>query len=237
MTWSSAHGMGSPDLLLPGAPLALAALDPDARAQHAVADVAVDPLLLGGLEDVVVLGVVADRLEIRIPLLLGDLVRVLEEDELELGGDQHAVAGGGGALHLTLQDAARRLLDRMAVVIDQVAEDERRLLEPRDAPERADVAHRVEVLVAGLPARQPVAGQRVHVDVDGEQVGARVHPRAAHLVQVEARGDTLPHESPLQVGKGDQDRVDLAVADETLEVVRAQIAGHRSTLRAATVAS
>src|SRR6185503_16456944 len=117
-------------LLLAGAPLALAALDPDAGAQHAVADVAVDPLLLGGLEDVVVLGVIADRLEVRVALLLGDLVRVLEEDELELRGDQHAVAGGGGTLYLTLEDAARRLLDRVAGMVDEITEDERRLLEP-----------------------------------------------------------------------------------------------------------
>src|SRR5204862_1123073 len=84
------------DLLLARAPLALARLDDDPGTEHAVANVAMDELLLGGLEDVVVLGVRADRLEAAVALLPRPIVRVAEEDELELRRDEHAEARGRG---------------------------------------------------------------------------------------------------------------------------------------------
>src|SRR5262249_41772134 len=131
------------DLLLPRAPLTLAALDQDAGAQHAVADLAMDELLLAGLEDVVVLRVAADRLESLVALVVRVLVGVAEEHELELGGHEDAIAPGVGALHLPAEDAAGRLLDRPPVLLLEIAENERRLLQPRDAAERRPVADRV----------------------------------------------------------------------------------------------
>src|SRR5262249_19846387 len=166
------------DLLLPRAPLAFAAFDHDAGAQHAVADLAMDELLLAGLEDVVVLGVGADRLEALLALRAGVVVGVAEEYELELGGHEHAIATGLRTFHLPAENATGRLLDRPSVLILEIAEDESRLLQPRDAAERRPVADGVEVLVSRRPARAPVAGEWRHVDVDREQGGAVRHPRA-----------------------------------------------------------
>src|SRR5207248_6247018 len=112
------------------APLALARLDDDPGTEHAVANVAMDELLLGGLEDVVVLGVRADRLEAAVALLPRPIVRVAEEDELELRRDEHAEARGRGALDLAAENPPRRLLDRAMVLVLDVTEDERRLVEP-----------------------------------------------------------------------------------------------------------
>src|SRR5262249_5641788 len=143
------------DLLLPRAPLALATLDDDSRSQHAVADLAADELLLARLQDVVVLGVRADRLEAAISLPAGALVGVAEEDELELRGDQHPEAQRRRPLDLAPENAAGRLLDRPVTVVLHVAEDEGRPLEPRDAAHRREVADRVEVLVARPPPPPP----------------------------------------------------------------------------------
>ena len=185
-----------------------------------------DELLLGGLQDVVVLRVVADRLEARVAFPVRRLVGVLEEEELELRGDVDAVAELRRALDLPLEDAARRRLDGPVVLVLEVAEDERRLLEPRDRPERRPVGHGMEVLVAGRPARHAVSRERRHVDVDREEIGAGVHPVARHLVQEEAPGDAFSHEPALLVGERDQDRVDLTAADELLEAVERQGTGH-----------
>src|SRR5204863_3361343 len=90
------------------------------------------------------------------------LVGVPEEEELELRGDVDAVAELRRALDLPLEDAARRRLDGPVVLVLEVAEDERRLLEPRDRPERRPVRHGMEVLVAGRPARHAVSREWRH---------------------------------------------------------------------------
>src|SRR5439155_4301511 len=89
------------DLLLTRTPLALAALDHDARAKHPAPDLAVDEHLLARLEDVVVLGVGADRLEVHVPLLLRGLVGDAEEHELDLRGDEETIAARRGPPALT----------------------------------------------------------------------------------------------------------------------------------------
>ena len=58
-------GIADVDLLLARAPLALGVLDRDAGALQAVADGAHHALLLGGLEDVIVLDVGAGGLQAR----------------------------------------------------------------------------------------------------------------------------------------------------------------------------
>ena len=61
-------GVAQVDLVLAGTPLALAELDRDAAALHAVPDLADEPLLPGALQDVVILHVLAVGLEVVIVL-------------------------------------------------------------------------------------------------------------------------------------------------------------------------
>ena len=111
-----------------------------------------------------------------VALRRGFVERLAEQEELELRREHHRVAERGGALDLALQDAAGRHLDRFAVSSStHVAQHERGRFEPRDAADRREVGLHRDVAVALLPVRELVAGQRRHVDVDREQVVARVN--------------------------------------------------------------
>ena len=129
MTWRSAISRASRvaqiELRLAGTPFALGGLDRDAGALHAVADRADQALLLGRLQDVIVLDVPAGGLETFVALLAGALVRLVEHVELELGRHVGAVAHRLGALDLATQDRARRVRQQLAVVVDHVAEHQR----------------------------------------------------------------------------------------------------------------
>ena len=84
-------------------------------------------------------------------------VALLVEVELELGGHHRGEAHLAGALVLADQDLARRGETGIAVVADDVAEDKRRAVEPRDAAQRREVGQDAEVPVALLPVGDLVA--------------------------------------------------------------------------------
>jgi hypothetical protein len=156
---------------------------------------------LFGLEQVVVLDVGAGDREVVVVLRPRRLVRLGEQVELELGAQERLEAERPRPLDLALQDPAGRLLLRLAVLGVDIAEHERRLLEPGDPPQRAEVRDRVEVAVAGGPAGETVAGLRVHLDVAPEQVGAGVHPPARDLVEeVVGRVTRFPISRPSMSG-------------------------------------
>ena len=231
-TWRSAmiEGLGVADveLLLARAPLALRILDRDARGLQQVAHRAHHRLFLGGLEDVVVLDVVAGRLEVAKTLLVDRPVVLVEEIELELRGH----VGGEPELleprELRLEDGARRMRDRLVVmVVDEIGEAERRALEPGALHQRRHVGLHDEVAVALGPVGGRVAGHRLHIDVVGEQVVAAVRllPRA---VDEELRVEALADQPPLHVGEGDNDGVDLALLDVGFQ--RVERIGHGELL-------
>ncbi len=214
-------------------------------ADHAVADLPDDPLVLGGLEHVVVHDVGGAGPQVLVLALGGLLVRVLEQVELELRPRLDHEAGVRRTLDLPLQDLPGRDLDRLVrVLVVDVADDHGRLLEPRAEPERREVGDHLEVAVAGLPARVLVAGQRLHLHVDRQQVEAGVEPfLAEHLLQEEVREHPLPLEASLQVREHAQDRVDLTGVGELLQLldVEHSLGRHRgspsgSRLRAVGVA-
>lgn len=96
---------------------------------------------------------------------------------------------------------------RMRVMVQHVAENQRRAFEPRNAPERRKVGlHRV-VAVTFLPARRLVAGHGLHLHVRRKQVVAamRFLPRAFHEV---FRMKTLAHQAALHVHLTGEHRVD-----------------------------
>jgi hypothetical protein len=107
------------------------------------------------------------------------------------------------------------------VLVDHIAHDERGRLEPGHESQRCEIGEQREVAVAGFPVREPVAGQRCHLDVDGEEVVAGVDrmESARHLFAPEVAGDPLADEPSLQVGKRNEHGVDATGVDEVVEFV------------------
>ena len=91
------------------------------------------------------------------------------------------------ALELAAQDLPRRGEHVRAVLPGQVGHQQHGALVPGDRPQGVEVGLHHEVAVAALPRRHLVAGDGVHVDVDGEQVVAALGPVRDHLVE-EVRG-------------------------------------------------
>jgi len=183
------------------------------------------------LEDVVVLDHVRVRDEVRVPLGGRLLVGVAEQEELELRADVDQEALRCGALDLPLEDPAGRHLDRFAgLLVDEVAHHEGRALDPGDAAQGGEVREHPEVAVALLPVRVVVAGERGHVDVEGEQVVAGLERAAGreHLVHEVLPDHALAHEPPLEVGEHDEDGVDRTVGHGGADLVGGEHAlGHR----------
>ena len=124
------------DLVLAGPRLALRRLDAHAGGRHRVAHVAEEGLVVAGGEDVVVEDVRHRGRQIAVVLRVRLLVALLEEIELELRAEIDVVAERRRPRHLRLQHLPRRGADRRAVVPDDVAEDERGRLVPRDPAQR-----------------------------------------------------------------------------------------------------
>ena len=106
---------------------------------------------------------------------------------------------------------------------DDVAEDERRRRQPRDAAQRVEVRAEAEVAVAPLPARDPVARNRSHVHLEREQVVAALDAVLRNvLLQEELPVHALAHQASLHVGEGDDDGVDRALLDGASELLQGQ---------------
>ena len=104
-----------------------------------------------------------------------------------------------------------------------VAEDERGRFEPGDPPQRGEIGSQDEVAVALLPARDPVARDRLHLHVVGEQVVAALDAVLADvLLDEELAVQALAHHPALHVGERDDHRVDGAVADRLGQFVQRQ---------------
>src|SRR5437879_3696574 len=116
-------GVTEVDLLLAASPFALRCLDRDVCALHAVADRSDQRLLLRGLENVVVLEIPRYRREVVVALPARLLERLLEAIELELGRGLDDVAQRRRPLELVLENPPGRLLDPLALLGVDVAED------------------------------------------------------------------------------------------------------------------
>ncbi len=207
------------DLLLPPPPFPLGELHRDPRRLHPVADGAHQRLLLGGLEDVVVLEVVGDRSEAVVALGPRLVEGLPEEVELELGGGLHPVAGGHRAVELPAEHPARRLLDGLALLGVDVAEHERGLGQPgQDAP-GGQVGHELHVPVAPLPRGELEARQGLHLHVHREEVDAGVHALVQDVIEEVAPDHPLAHEPTEAVGEHREHGVDVALPDQGLEAL------------------
>ncbi len=217
------------DLVLAGAPLALAELHRDAGGVDQPANRPDHRLREAAGEHVVVLDVVLALLEVAPALRVGHAVVVAEEEELELASHLGEEAALGGALELPGEDRARCDLDRLAAALaHRVAEHQGRALEPGGVPQGAHVGHGVQVAVARLPAREGVAGRGVHLHVAGQQVVAGVHAVGGDLVQEEAAVDALADQAPVEIRERRDHRVDAALGHLALEAVEVQHSGNGS---------
>ena len=166
-------GISDVDLFLTGVCLALGALDRDARAVERVADRSHHALFLGGLEDVVVFVIGADRGQVAVAVIMRLGVAVLEQVEFQFRGHHCGHARICQPRDLRLQDRAWGHWDiGLASVIHRVAEHQSGTFLPRDAAQGAHVRLHHVVAVALRPTGGFIAGDRLHFDIYRQQVVA-----------------------------------------------------------------
>ena len=146
-------------------------------------------------------------------------IAFLEQEEFQLGRHHHVKAHVLGALELRFQHLARRMGDRLvAVMIEQIADHQRRARNPRDQPQRLHVGLHHVIAVAALPARRVIARHGDHFHVGRQQVVAAMglFPSAVDEMR---RVEPLALKPSLHIHKGCDDRIDLACIDRFLERV------------------
>ena len=214
-------GIRDVDLVLPFAELTLRELDRDPGTAHVVAHLTDEPLVLRRLQHVVIHDVGRAGSGIAVSALGQVVERILEEVELELRAGLDLIPLCGGLGDLILEDLARSDGDRLArLLVGDVAEHHRGLVDPRAPPEGREVRDHPEVPVAGLPAGVLVARERLHLHVDRQQVQTGVEPLGAQdLLDEEVREHALAHVAPLEVREHAEDGVDPIVPGQLLELL------------------
>ena len=212
-------GVAEVDLVLAEVALALGVLHRQVRRRHLAPDAAEQRLEPRRPEDRVVDVVEVAGHHVAVGLVPRLLVGVAEDDELELGGGQRAPAALGEPVELGLEDLARRGDDRRAVVPVQVGHAHRRAGRPAHRPQRAEVGLHLEVAVAGLPRGHRVAVDRVHLDVDGEQVVAGLGAVLDHVLHEVRADQPLALQAALHVGEDEEDGVDRPLVDRLAQLV------------------
>ena len=207
-------------LVLAAACLTLAELDRHAGPGETTPDRAEHVLLLGRLQDVVVLDVRRVGREVAVAELVGLVERLLEEKELDLGSDHRDVPECCRLVDLGLQHATRRHLDGgSGVDVDEIAQHHRRLVDPREVAHGGFVDDTTHVAIALVVARPVEAGDRIVVEVAGDQVVAVLGALLVHDVEIEPAVGALADEAPGVVTEDGEHRVDRAVLDVGDELV------------------
>ena len=213
-------GVARVDLVLAVPGLALRELDRDPGGVHPAADRAEVLLVHRRREDVVVEDVGDRRREVAVVLLVGLGVALLVEVELELGGELRRVA------HLP----RRARTAAISTWRGEATTGEPSWLTTSQRTSAVRSSHGIrrsvamsgaiaEVAVALLPVGHLVAGHRLHLHVEGEQVVAALDPVLDDLVEEVLDLDPLAEQPPLHVGEGGDDRVDRARLGLLAEVV------------------
>ena len=218
-------GIAHVDFLLARPPFAFGVLHRDSRRLHALAHRPHHRLFAGGLQDVVVLDVVAGGFRIAVVAAMDVLVAFVEQVELQLRGEHADVTALGKPGDLFLQHGPRAMRKIAVFVVQHIAQHQRGAVQPRDAAQGFQVGFEREVAIALVPARRGIAGHRFHVDVVGEQVVAAVG-FVVRAVQKELGLEALADQTALHVDHAGQHRVDAAVGDGALEFGEAEGCGH-----------
>ena len=161
------------------------------------------------------------------------LIRILEEDELELGSDECAHARRLESIELPAQDLTRGGDDGCAVLPECIAENPDGTRLPWHPVQCVEIRTHDEVAVAGIPGRHRVALDGVHVDVDGEEVVAPLCSVSEHLVNEILGMDALADQPALHVGDRDGDGVDESGLNLLLQRldIKCESAGHRFSVQ------
>jgi hypothetical protein len=179
---------------------------------------------------VVVLDVPAGALEAFVGLGARLIIGLVEHVELELGRHVDPEAQLTGAGDLAFEDRTRAVRHVFAMVVDHVAEHQRRAREPGDPPQRRQIGPDREVAVAQIPGRRRVARHRLHVHIQRQEVVAGVH-LVHHLVEEVVPGDPLADQPALHVDEAGEDGIDRPRRHVGLERLEIQIAGHGALSR------
>ena len=99
----------------------------------------------------------------------------------------------------------------------QISHDECGVRDPRNDAKGRHVGNHRHVVVTLFPGREFVAGDRVVLDIDGEQIVAAFCAVFDGILDEETGRHSLPDESTLDVGERDDDRVDVATLHEGAE--------------------
>ena len=210
-------GIAKVDLLLTASPLALGELHGHARRLHVVADGTDQRLLLRGLQDVIVLQIARHGGEPAIALGPRLVEGLPEEVELQLRASLDEQALLPGPLDLAPEHPAWSLLDGLALLGVDVAEDQGRLGEPGDEAPGAEIGLELHVAVAALPRRQLEARERLHLHVHREEIDAGVDPVLERVIEEVAPHHALAHQAAEAVREHREDGVHLAPTDQRLE--------------------
>ena len=219
------------DLFLTSLCLALGTFDRDARAVQTVADGPHHLFLFGGLEQVVILVVIRDRVQIAdssvlLQAVADRLIGILEDVELQFGRHHRLELQGAGAGHLGLQDRAGGMgHGLMGVVIQQVAQHQHGSRQPGQGAQRGKIGLHHIIAIAGGPACGFVALHGVHFHVGGQQIVAAMR-FFEPAIDEELRVKALSHQTALHIGCADQDGIDLAACDGLFQRVKSHVAGH-----------
>ena len=162
------------------------------------------------------------RGEIVVALRVGLTVAVVEHLEFEFGSGERHHAALGETRHLCLQDGSRSNTDGRPVMVTHIGDNQRCAGEPRDQPERRHVGSEDQVAVPGPPARQRVAVDGRHVDIDREEVIAAFDAVFDHLVEEETNRHPLADQATLHVAESHDHRVDLACGRQIAQVVNTE---------------
>ncbi|MCY1527420.1 hypothetical protein D9M68_624880 [compost metagenome] len=215
-------GVADVDLFLPRPPLPFRILHRYPAGLQVLADRPQHRFLAGGLEDAVVLDEMRRGLRMDVVALVDGLVALVEEVELQFRGEHAHIATLGEPRHLLAENGTRAVGQILAVVmIQHIAEHQRRAVQPGHPAQGAQVGLEHEVAVSLAPARRGVARHRLHVDVVGQQVIAAMRLLEG-AVDEEFRLEAFADQSPLHVHHAGQHRVDLAAGNGLLEFVEAE---------------
>ena len=208
-------------LVLAAAPLAFAGFDRHAGLGHPVAHRAQRELVACRLHSVIIDPVIARRRELAILRRKRVVKALVEEEEFQFARDTTGQFLFRQRIDLPSQNRPRRFNHKPSIVMQIITKHQRRAGLPGHETNGRKIGPHFEVAKTFLPVGQLEAVLRVHLDVHGEQIIARVRAMFHHVVEEKFPGEPFADEPPEHVRKRHDDGVDSSVVNfgpESLEV-------------------
>ncbi len=183
---------------------------------------AVQLLFPRALQHVIILEIPACRLQSIVFSFRSLPIRIVENVILQLGAGGGLVAHLRSPFDLAAQNCTRRLFDQfMRGGVQQIAGHKRSAVQPgRDAKSR-QVGKHVNVTITSLPIRELVSRDGVHLHVGGEKIIAGMRSRLI-IFQEKPRIQPLSERAAIEIGEGQQHRVDARFVDHGPKFVHGQ---------------